>query len=133
MNLKVEVSVGEFLDKMTILEIKSERIQDESKLANVRKELELLRKTWEGSHLAGSDISVKLGELKKVNEALWEIEDKIRVKESAGEFDKEFVELARSVYIENDKRASVKRELNVALGSDLIEEKSYADYTRKKN
>lgn len=65
MNLKVEVSVGEFLDKMTILEIKSERIQDESKLANVRKELELLRKTWEGSHLAGSDISVKLGELKK--------------------------------------------------------------------
>lgn len=68
-----------------------------------------------------------------MNEALWEIEDKIRVKESAGEFDKEFVELARSVYIENDKRASVKRELNVALGSDLIEEKSYADYTRKKN
>ena len=133
MNLKVEVSVGEFLDKMTILEIKSERIQDASKLANVGKELELLRRTWEASPLAGSDISEKLGELKKVNEALWEIEDKIRVKESVGEFDEEFVELARSVYIENDQRAAVKRELNVALGSDLIEEKSYADYTRKKN
>ncbi len=132
MNLKVEVSVGEFLDKMTILEIKSERIRDAGKLENVRKELALLQKTWQASHLAESNVSEKLGELKKVNEALWEIEDHIRVKESLGEFDKEFIELARSVYIQNDLRAEVKRELNVALGSDLVEEKSYADYTRKK-
>ncbi len=133
MTLKVEVSVGEFLDKMTILEIKSERIQDANKLVNIRKELDLLRQTWEASPLAGSDISEKLGALKEVNEALWGIEDHIREKESAGAFDEEFIELARSVYLKNDRRAAIKRELNVALGSDLIEEKSYSDYTRKKS
>ncbi|MCA9485000.1 MAG: hypothetical protein KC553_14810 [Nitrospina sp.] len=131
MNLKVEVSVGEFLDKLTILEIKAERISDPAKNANVVKERDLLQATWEASHLAGADIAGKLGELKAVNEQLWEIEDRIREKEAAGAFDDEFIELARSVYIVNDKRAAVKRELNVALGSDLIEEKSYSDYSRK--
>ena len=132
MNLQVEVSVGEFLDKLTILEIKCERIADPAKLENVRKERDLLKRLWSESHLKDTDISVKLGELKIINEALWVIEDRIREKESEKAFDAEFIELARAVYVTNDKRAAIKRELNIALGSELIEEKSYADYTQKK-
>lgn len=128
MVLKLETSPGELLDKLTILEIKSERIMDPAKLANVRRELELLRATWAASPLAKRDVSRLLGDLKQVNEALWEIEDRIRQKESEGAFDDEFIELARSVYKNNDRRAAFKRELNVALGSELIEEKSYRSY-----
>ena len=131
MNITTEVSIGEFLDKLTILQIKSERIQDAAKLANVRKELELLNRTWSRSPFAGSDIREPLGRLKAINEKLWAIEDDIRNKESTGAFDKEFIELARSVYLCNDERAAIKRELNVLLGSELIEEKSYAAYRRK--
>lgn len=128
MSLHVQTSPGEFLDKLTILEIKSERIHDPAKLANVRRELDLLRTLWRESPLSARDVSAVVERLKQVNEALWEIEDRIREKEAARVFDGEFIELARSVYITNDRRASLKRELNLALGSDLIEEKSYKAY-----
>ena len=128
MLLPLQTSPGEFLDKLTILEIKAERMTDAAKLANVRRELELLRATWAAAPLAGRDISALVAELRGVNEMLWEIEDRIRLKESQSAFDAEFIELARSVYITNDRRASLKRALNVALGSDLIEEKSYHAY-----
>ncbi len=126
--LTVQTSPGEFLDKLTILEIKSERMHDAAKLVNVRRELELLRATWAASPLAARDVAAPVADLKAVNEALWDIEDRIRAKEAAQAFDAEFVELARSVYRTNDRRAEIKRELNVALGSDLIEEKSYEAY-----
>jgi hypothetical protein len=128
MLLSVQTSPGEFLDKLVILEIKSERIADSAKLTNVRRELELLRATWAASPLAARDVAALLADLKAVNEALWEIEDRIRLKEAARAFDAEFVELARSVYRTNDRRAAIKRQLNVALGSDLLEEKSYHSY-----
>lgn len=131
MNVTVEVSLGEFLDKVTILEIKAGRIEDQAKLANVRRELELLRRTWSDSPFAQKDISEPLARLKAINEKLWDIEDRIRTKESQGAFDPEFIELARSVYLCNDERAAIKRELNLLLGSELVEEKSYADYRRK--
>jgi len=128
MNLSVQTSPGEFLDKLTILEIKSERMSDPAKLGNVRRELELLRATWAASPLAARDVAKLVADLKGVNESLWEIEDRIRLKEAARAFDEEFIELARSVYRTNDRRAALKRELNVALGSDLLEEKSYESY-----
>jgi len=128
MRLVLETSPGEFLDKLSILEIKAERMTDPAKLANVRRELDLLRATWESSPLAERDISAALVELKQVNLSLWEVEDRLREKEAQGAFDAEFVELARSVYKTNDRRAAIKRDLNVALGSDLIEEKSYKAY-----
>ena len=128
MALKVEVSVGEFLDKMTILEIKSERIQNEKKLVNVRRELEMLGGSWAASPLSGLDTGDLQARLKAVNERLWEIEDSIRRQEIAGTFGEEFIRLARSVYQENDERARIKYELNTLLGSDLIEEKEYPDY-----
>jgi len=128
MALKTEVSAGEFLDKMTILEIKSERIQDPAKVGNVQKELGFLRDAWEASPLSRTDVSSQLEDLKEVNEALWDIEDKIRRKEAVQDFGDEFIQLARSVYQTNDRRAAIKRELNSILGSDLMEEKSYPDY-----
>lgn len=128
MNIKVEVSVGEFLDKMTILEIKSERIKDTDKLISVNKELSILRDAWIQSSFAQHELSQELARLKKVNEKLWEIEDDIRDKERHKTFDQQFIDLARSVYITNDERAAIKREINVKVGSELIEEKSYADY-----
>lgn len=128
MNITVDVSLGEFLDKLTILQIKAERIREAPKLANVRKELDLLMRTWNASAFARKDIREPLGRLKAINEKLWDIEDRIRRKESQGAFDPEFIELARAVYLCNDERAAIKRELNVLLGSELIEEKSYADY-----
>jgi hypothetical protein len=127
MDLTTRISPGEFLDKLSILEIKLERIREPAKLANVRRELELLRGIWSTSPLAGADVTALTRALKTVNEALWEIEDRLRVKEARGSFDQEFIELARSVYRNNDRRAALKRELNLALRSDLIEEKSYGD------
>lgn len=131
MNIRIEVSLGEFLDKLTILQIKAERIRDAAKLANVRRELALLERAWAESPFAGADVREPLARLKAVNEKLWDIEDRIRLKESAATFDREFIELARSVYLCNDERAALKRELNRLLGSELVEEKSYADYRRK--
>jgi len=128
MALRVEVSVGEFLDKLSILEIKSDRIADSAKLVNVRKELALLRETWAASAYSQTDISTQRAALRRVNEVLWEIEDEIRRKEAARQFDDEFIALARSVYQQNDLRAAVKKEINTLLGSDLTEEKSYVDY-----
>ena len=129
MALKVEVSVGEFLDKMMILEIKSERIKNEDKLVNVRRELEMLRGTWAATPLSSQDTGDLLPRLKAVNERLWEIEDAIRRQEIDKNFGEEFIRLARSVYEENDERARIKYDLNTRLGSDLIEEKDYPDYT----
>jgi uncharacterized protein YukE len=128
MALKIEVSAGEFLDKLTILEIKSQRIQDPAKVKNVRKELQLLHDAWASSQLSHKDISSQLRALKEVNETLWDIEDQIRRKEAEQLFDDQFVQLARSVYQYNDRRADIKRELNRILGSGLVEEKSYPDY-----
>ena len=128
-NILVPVSPGEVLDKITILEIKSERMSDPEKVANVRVELELLQQTWSRA-ISDDDVIRRLhAELKEINEALWEIEDDIRDKERAREFDERFIELARSVYFTNDRRSRVKKELNLHLGSQIIEEKSYQDYT----
>ncbi|MBT8047034.1 MAG: hypothetical protein HKN57_15260 [Xanthomonadales bacterium] len=128
-NMLVPVSPGEVLDKITILEIKSERMNDPEKVANVRTELALLQETWV-SHIRDNETIRELhAKLKEINEALWEIEDDIRDKERAKEFDERFVELARAVYVTNDRRSQVKKELNMHLGSEIIEEKSYQDYT----
>ena len=124
----VPVSFGELLDKIAILQIKSERMTDAAKLTNVRNELSALEKTWMAHPAAGHDIARLRADLKAVNERLWGIEDDIRLKEKAQAFDDGFVQLARSVYIENDERARIKREINVALGSAYVEEKSYEDY-----
>ncbi len=126
--IKVPVSPGELLDKITILRIKSARMRDASKLANVRTELEALERLWNASPYAAVDVASDVSALLAVNERLWAIEDDIRDKERAQTFDAEFVQLARAVYFENDERAAIKRRLNVQLGSSLIEEKSYADY-----
>lgn len=128
MPLHTPISVGEFLDKLSILEIKSERITDSAKLTNIRNELALLRGVWTQSSFAQADIADEYRTLRAVNEQLWDIEDRIRLKEAAKTFDQEFIDLARSVYILNDRRAASKRRLNKTLGSELIEEKSYADY-----
>jgi predicted nuclease with TOPRIM domain len=127
-DIHVPISPGELIDKITILQIKSDRMQDPAKLANVRTELELLEKTWRNSPHAAQDIEQEWAELRRINEALWDIEDKIRDKEREKCFDQEFIELARSVYITNDERAAVKRAINTKLGSRIVEEKSYAKY-----
>jgi len=126
--IQTPVSYGELIDKMTILQIKLQQIKDEAKLANVRNELELLDATWKNDKASDTDIAEETGRLLAVNQRLWNIEDDIRMKERAQAFDDEFIQLARSVYIENDERAAIKREINVKLGSTLVEEKSYQDY-----
>ena len=126
--ISVPVSFGELLDKMSILEIKSERMSDPAKLVNVRRELDALNSTWAQASESQIDIQALLAALKEVNARLWVIEDDIRVKESKQEFDAEFIRLARAVYFENDDRARIKRDINVKLGSALVEEKSYQDY-----
>ena len=127
-NIKVPVSPGEVLDKITILEIKSERMSDPDKVHNVKAELSLLQETWNENIRDTREIQSLHAQLKEINEALWEIEDDIRDKERAKEFDDRFIELARAVYVTNDKRSRVKKELNLHLGSEIIEEKSYQDY-----
>lgn len=118
------ISAGELIDKITILEIKAERISDPAKLANVRHELEALA-ALRDSH--GLDALATLAaDLRTVNETLWQVEDEIREREAAGRFDARFIELARAVYVTNDRRAALKKEINVAVGSAIIEEKSYA-------
>lgn len=126
--IKVPVSPGELLDKITILRIKSSRMRDARKLANVRTELEALEQIWNASPYAAVDVASDVSALLAVNERLWAIEDDIRDKERTKTFDADFVRLARAVYVENDERAAIKRRLNVKLGSSLIEEKSYAEY-----
>ena len=126
--IKVPVSPGELLDKITILRIKSRRMTDAKKLANVRLELDALESLWSGSAYAGVDVERDVNALLAVNERLWSIEDDIRDKERAQDFGADFIRLARAVYIENDERAAIKRRLNLKLGSALIEEKSYREY-----
>jgi len=126
--IRVPISPGELLDKITILRIKAQRMTDPGKLANVRIELDALEETWEASAYAAADVGADVSALLAVNERPWTIEDDIRGKERAKAFDAEFVRLARAVYVENDERAAIKRRLNVKLGSSLVEEKSYAQY-----
>src|SRR5450631_3027344 len=126
--IKIPISPGELLDKITILRIKSKRMSDPRKLHNVRLELEALAATWVGSAYASAAIDADVDALMTVNERLWVIEDDIRDKERAQAFDAEFIRLARSVYAVNDERAAIKRRINSKLGSTIVEEKSYRDY-----
>ncbi|MEG2803833.1 DUF6165 family protein [Stenotrophomonas sp.] len=124
----VPVSFGELLDKISILQIKAERIDDAAKLANIHAELSALEKTWMAHPAAVRDIARLRAELKAVNERLWDIEDNIRLQDKAQAFDEDFIALARSVYLQNDQRARIKKDINLALGSGYVEEKSYKDY-----
>jgi hypothetical protein len=126
--IKVPISPGELLDKITILRIKSERMSDPAKVSNVRLELRTLEETWSASAYAKIDIDAEVGALLRVNEQLWVIEDDIRDKERTQSFDAEFIRLARAVYFANDERAAIKRRINTTLGSSIVEEKSYRDY-----
>jgi hypothetical protein len=127
-SIMVPIAFGDFIDKITILEIKGERIVDQQKVANVSSELALLRKIF----ARFQDLPARVGELKdelhRINESIWDIEDRIRDCERRKDFGASFVELARSVYITNDRRAAVKRQLNELVGSTIREEKSYREY-----
>jgi len=126
--IKVPVSPGELIDKLTILEIKAANITDAAKLANVNVELKLLQETWRASDFAKVNIDAEWKQLRDINKQLWDIEDDIRDKEREKKFDQEFIELARAVYVTNDQRAAVKKVINTKLGSKIVEEKSYAKY-----
>ena len=128
MSVLVPVSWGEVIDKITILEIKAERLADASKLANVNKELAELVMVREREFPGHAGLATLAAELKAINEALWVIEDDIRDCERAKDFGAKFIELARAVYVTNDQRAQAKRRINDLLGSALVEEKSYAPY-----
>ena len=126
--IKVPISPGELLDKVTILRIKSQRMTDPVKLKNVHLELAALEQTWLNSPYSKVDITADIEALQGVNQRLWVIEDDIRDQERAKDFGAEFVRLARAVYFENDERAAIKRRINLRLGSSIVEEKSYAEY-----
>ena len=128
MAVHVPVSWGEVIDKITVLEIKSEKLQDAGKLANVRKELGLLVAIRDQEFPRHQQLAELSAKLKAVNLALWQIEDDIRDCERDRDFGPKFIELARAVYVTNDERADLKRQINGVLGSDLVEEKSYAPY-----
>ncbi|MDK9719966.1 MAG: DUF6165 family protein [Rhodospirillales bacterium] len=127
-SILVEIPAGELIDKITILEIKAERIADAGKLANIRAELSTLAQTRDQSMPASAGLTDLTAKLKAINEKLWVIEDDIRDCERAKDFGPKFVELARAVYFSNDERARLKRDINQLLGSRLVEEKSYAPY-----
>ncbi len=124
----IPISPGELLDKITILQIKSERIADPAKVANVRAELDMLDKVWSQTVGDDAEIDALTAELKTINEALWEIEDDIRDEERNRRFGERFIELARAVYVTNDERANAKKKVNLHLNSSIVEEKSYQDY-----
>ncbi len=126
--IKIPVSPGELLDKVTILRIKSQRMTDPAKLKNVRDELAALEQVWQDSPYGRAEVGTDIQALQQVNERLWVIEDEIREQERRKDFGAEFVRLARAVYVENDERAAIKRRINLKLGSSIVEEKSYADY-----
>jgi prefoldin subunit 5 len=125
--IEIPVSPGEIIDKITILEIKADRVEDGKKLINIRRELELLADKVNANLPMDRLFDLK-SELKSVNEKLWEIEDDIRTCERHSDFGETFVQLARSVYITNDRRAILKKEINMLLGSEIVEEKSYDEY-----
>jgi Family of unknown function (DUF6165) len=122
------IAIGELIDKITILEIKAERIGDPQKAQNVRAELDLLRRIRHGAGLDTHEMSALADELRSINVALWEIEDAIRACEANRDFGPRFVELARGVYQSNDRRSAVKKRINLAFGSLIVEEKSYTSY-----
>ena len=126
--IQIPISPGELLDKITILEIKAERISDPVKVANVKTELDMLSKVWSETVEADAEITALSAELKSINEALWEIEDDIRDEERNKRFGERFIELARAVYVTNDDRANAKKKVNLHLNSTIVEEKSYQDY-----
>jgi len=127
--MKIDISTGELVDKVTILAIKLEKFKDEAKKANVQKEYDILTVPMNS---AGIKVDSKeFLALKEVNLKLWHIEDDIRIKEQKKEFDKDFIELARSVYFINDDRAKIKKDINLKYKSDLVEEKEYVDYKKK--
>ena len=128
MQLQVPVSVGEVLDKITILQIKLAHISDGAKRVNIQNELDGLLPLVASDAFTTDQMQGLMAELKAVNELLWKIEDDIREKEAAKNFNAEFIRLARSVYITNDKRAEIKKQINLATGSDLVEEKLYESY-----
>jgi hypothetical protein len=125
--MKIEVSIGEIVDKLSILQIKKLNITDEDKLINIKKEFDYLLEVVESelNFPTSSDLYL---ELFKINKKLWNIEDDIREKERNKSFDNEFIELARSVYFTNDERSKVKKRINLEYGSDFVEEKSYREY-----
>ena len=127
-SIMTEIGSGELIDKITILEIKSDRIADAEKLKNVRHELSVLSTTRD-AHLSNIDgLSVLTARLRAINEALWQIEDDIRACEAQNDFGQKFIDLARAVYNTNDKRAAIKKEINLLTGATIIEEKSYTDF-----
>ena len=128
MEIRVPLSVGEPVDKLTILDIKAARIADAARRANVLREQELLRETVAREVPASAELDALTLDLRSVNEALWIIEDEIRDLERAKDFGARFIELARAVYITNDKRAALKKAINRLVGSDIVEEKSYKAY-----
>ena len=127
-SVSVEISPGELIDKITILEIKLDRMVDAEKLVNVKREFEVLTAARDDALKQTPELDRLSADLKKANESLWEGEDDIRDCERANDFGDTFVKLARAVYVNNDKRSQLKREINELLGSSLIEEKSYAAY-----
>lgn len=127
--LMIEVGAGELIDKITILRIKADRMSDPDKLRNVRYELDVLSRAH-AENLQPSDALDQLeDQLRQVNEALWVIEDDIRACEAVRDFGPRFIELARSVYIQNDKRAALKKSINELCGSSIVEEKSYTEFS----
>tara|TARA_B100000315_G_C14446173_1_gene526901 strand:+ start:348 stop:743 length:396 start_codon:yes stop_codon:yes gene_type:complete len=127
-NIEIPTSIGELIDKITILEIKTENITDKAKLKNVQNELQALQTIQKNQIPQSTELTTLTDALKKVNLALWDIEDKIRECEQNNAFDTTFIELARSVYITNDKRAQLKKDINLHTGSTYVEEKSYENY-----
>lgn len=125
---KILVSYGEILDKVSILIIKNQKINDKTKLLNVKKELNILQTVFQSIVKNNQNIQNLYNQLIDINTKLWDTEDSIRAKEKKQLFDNEFINLARSVYILNDKRAKIKKEINTISGSELIEEKSYTEY-----
>ena len=122
--MKIEVSIGEIHDKISILEIKKNKIKDREKLKNINNEFNTLVESYP-TYID----QLEYKDLLKINSLLWDIEDRLRLKEKNKKFDEEFIKLARDVYFTNDKRSVIKKKINIRLGSDLIEEKSYEDYS----
>jgi hypothetical protein len=128
-SLMIEVGAGELIDKITILKIKADRMTDPAKLKNVNHELDVLSRAREENLKQSADLDRQEEALRQVNEALWVIEDDIRACEAARDFGPKFIELARSVYIQNDKRAAIKKSINELCGSSIVEEKSYTEFS----
>ena len=124
----IQISWGELFDKITILQIKLDNLQSESALRNVRTEYKSLHSIYTKVFRDDTEANKLLADLKEINQKLWNTEDKIRIKEKGKSFDNEFIELARSVYIQNDLRSDIKRKINILFRSELTEEKSYAGY-----